>query len=146
LKVSVGTTFYIGWRQIDHDRLNIGFDRNIDNSDKLFYSVDNGISWNASQIQGTAMMRPVFSTAMDATLSVHETKKNELILLYPNPTSDGVTILNAPKNFEGVYVFNIQGRQILESKETFISLKDQPNGVYFFRISGSNEVYKIIKN
>jgi hypothetical protein len=146
VKVPVGTAFYVGWRQIDHDRLNIGFDRNIDNSGKLFYSVDNGISWNSSQIQGTAMMRPVFSTAMDATLSMPEMVENAPVLLYPNPTSEGVTIQNAPKNFEGVYVFNIQGKQILESKETFISLKDQPTGVYFLRISGSNEVYKIIKN
>ncbi len=146
LKVPVGTAFYVGWRQIDPDRLNIGFDRNIDQSAKLFYSVDNGITWIPSQIEGTAMIRPIFSTEMDDILSVSENPKDDFILLYPNPTSESVSIKNISENFEGVRIYNIQGKQILESKESFISLKDQPSGVYFFQIFGRNEIYKIIKN
>ena len=35
--VALSGTFYIGWKQSSADRLNIGFDKNINNQDKIFY-------------------------------------------------------------------------------------------------------------
>ena len=45
MKLEITGTFYVGWRQIDADRLNIGLDMNNDNSDKIFYSINGGGTW-----------------------------------------------------------------------------------------------------
>jgi hypothetical protein len=50
MKLAVGQTFYVGWRQFDADRLNIGLDRNIDNKDKTFYRLNNGFNWSNSSL------------------------------------------------------------------------------------------------
>ena len=70
MKVPVGNSFFVGWRQLDPERLNLGFDRNIDQSDEIFYSVDGGVSWLISPFSGSAMLRPIYSTEMDASLGM----------------------------------------------------------------------------
>ena len=72
-KISVPTSFFIGWRQLDAQRLNLGLDRNIDHSDKIKYSVDGGFTWLTSPYEGSAMIRPIFSTALDASLGLSPT-------------------------------------------------------------------------
>ena len=60
MKIPVGNSFFIGWRQLDADRLNLGFDRNIDQSDEIFYSVNGGVSWLVSPFSGSAMVSLFF--------------------------------------------------------------------------------------
>ncbi len=49
--------FYVGWRQNSETFLNIGYDLNLDNSDKLLFEF-NGQWWHSS-LRGTVMLRPV---------------------------------------------------------------------------------------
>ena len=145
-KVSVTGTFYIGWRQFDNEKLGVGLDRNIINNDKTFYSLDNGNSWDASTIPGSVMIRPVFSTGMDAILGIETVAEEPTsVRIYPNPTTSSVNIKVDNGMYEGVEVFNIQGLKVLETKSATVDLGDQPNGVYFFRVQGHPETYKIIK-
>ena len=148
-KVAVNGTFYIGWRQFDPERLGVGLDRNIVNNDKTFYSTDFGNSWSSSSIPGSVMIRPIFSTSFDVVLGLEEKKAEKTKLartvIYPNPTSNSVSIRMENGVYEGAEVFNIQGVKVLETASSTIDLSNQPNGVYFFRVKGYPETHKVIK-
>jgi len=149
-KVAVNGTFYIGWRQFDAERLGVGLDKNIVNNDKTFYSTDFGNSWNSSSITGSVMIRPIFSTSYDVVLGLEEEKTEKVdptkALIYPNPTSNSVSVRMENGVYEGAEVFNIQGVKVLETESSAIDLSNQPNGVYFFRVNGYPETYKVIKH
>lgn len=147
-KVKVNGPFFIGWRQISVDRLNIGFDKNTNSKNKTFYSLDNESSWLTSSVEGTAMIRPVFSTSMDAELGVKEIDFNmNHLIIYPNPTSNSLTIFPSEiEQYKGIDVFNVQGTPILSSNELHIDLSDYPSGIYFLKTKGEHsQTYKIIK-
>ncbi len=147
MKVHVGGTFYIGWRQFGPERLNVGLDRNIINNDKTFFSVDNGISWNESQIEGSVMIRPIFSTSLDPLLGITMKTSEELsFVLYPNPTSGVVNIRMDAGEFTTAEVRNIQGQLIMQVTDPMINLSDYPSGVYFVRIPESSKTFKLIKH
>jgi hypothetical protein len=146
MKVACGNTFFVGWRQFDAERLNIGLDLNLDNSEKTFYSINNGISWNQSAISGSVMIRPIVSTNLDFSLSTAELSNTASAQLFPNPTNDIVSIRMVNGNYAGVEVVNILGEIVLNSAEETISLQNYPNGMYFFKIIGTEQVYKIVKN
>ena len=148
LKVNVNGAFYIGWKQFDSESLNIGFDKNIITNDKTFYSNNAGISWNNSSIEGSVMLRPIFSTTMDLELNISENKiKNDNLIIYPNPTTGIVQIKNIPNGFNGMDIYNIQGKILISTSDVEIDMSTYPNGVYLFRSKDSNgKIYKVIKN
>lgn len=146
MKVAVDGTFYVGWRQFDANRLNVGLDRNIINNDKTFYSIDNEISWNVSGIEGSVMVHPIFSTTMDAELGIEEHNPASEVILYPNPTSGKVNIKVLSGSYNGVEVYNLQGRLITDTDTKEIDLIDAPKGVYLVKLKGSTKIYKIIRH
>lgn len=147
MKVAVGTTFFVGWRQFDADRLNVGLDRNLDNSDKTFYSLNNGVTWVQSSIPGSVMIRPIVSTSMDNELGIREEKNSvSSAIVYPNPTTNEITVKMDNGSFTGLEVYNIQGKLILTSENETVQLMDQPAGMYFVRVIGVDGMVKIIKN
>ena len=97
-KVQVGTRFYVGWRQFDAERLNVGLDRNLDNSQFTFYSVNGGATWNQSMIDGSVMIRPIFSTSLDAELGINEETISFTpdIKVFPNPVNDILNVTVDP--------------------------------------------------
>lgn len=146
MKVAVDQTFYVGWRQFDADRLNVGLDMNIDNSHNTFYSVDGGNSWDVSSFDGSVMIRPIFSTSLDNTLGI-ETKEIERdVFIYPNPTNGMVNIQTEGFNFQGVEVYNLQGSLMFKSIESTVDLSSYSSGFYLFKIEGSNKLHKVYKN
>ncbi len=149
LKVHVNGAFYIGWKQFDSESLNIGFDKNIITNNKTFYSNNEGISWNNSSIEGSVMIRPIFSTAMDLELNISENKiSNKNLHIYPNPTTGIVQIKNTPEGFNGIDIYNIQGKLLISTTtELEIDLNNYPVGLYLFRVKNSSgKIYKVIKN
>lgn len=132
-KVSVPETFFVGWRQLDPDRLNLGLDRNIDHSDKVQYSVDGGFTWYTSPFEGSAMLRPIFSTALDASLGIEARHPEKLSWnCYPNPASSTVHI-DLPEQFKGktILLTNMQGQQINMTSELEMDIQNLPSGIYF---------------
>lgn len=147
MKVAVGTTFYVGWRQFDPDRLNVGLDRNIDHSEKTFYSLNNGVTWIQSAIPGSVMIRPIVSTSMDNELGVQEHQHSiASAVIYPNPTSNEISVRVENGLFKGLEIYNLQGKLILSSDVESVQLLDQPAGMYFVRVIGVDGMFKIIKN
>lgn len=147
-KVAVGNSFFVGWRQLDPERLNLGFDRNIDNSSEIFYSVDGGGNWLVSPFEGSAMLRPIFSTGMDAFLGIDNVSfKDDALELFPNPTSNIINF-NVPERIKGCKKLLIDGcGRIL--KETFSStfdLSELNSGIYFICVPEfSSSLSKVIK-
>jgi hypothetical protein len=92
------------------------------------------------------MIRPIISSKMDAILKTDEIVAVPQLKLFPNPTQDIVTIRMEGGNYSGVEVYSIHGQLIIDTQEESVNLVDQPNGMYFFRIKGIEEVYKIVKH
>lgn len=147
IKVPVGEKFHVGWRQLDPERLNLGLDRNIDRSETIRFSVDGGFNWLTSPFPGSAMIRPVFSTALDPILSANSIETDTKVILFPNPTSQILNI-GGIVDLEGVEIelYDAFGRFILKSTNTQIDLSEYQSGIYFVRIpSISDKTYKVIK-
>lgn len=142
LKLPITGTFYIGWRQLDPERLGVGLDMNIVNNDKTYYSIDNGATWSTSSFLGSVMIRPIFSTSYDAYLGIKEEKEIKNITIYPNPSSNGVFHLTEATDFTVVDLF---GKIVIEGNSDLIDLTDAPSGVYYVHSNEGSWNAKIIK-
>jgi hypothetical protein len=148
-RLPINGTFYVGWRQIDQISLNVGFDWNNNQSDKIFYSVNNGVTWSNSLFEGSLLIRPIFSTNLNANLIVNEIKKEEKIfLIFPNPVQDRFYIKNNDLNYQGIELFDIQGKLIYVSSENEyeIDASNLNKGIYIIKDKASGITKKIVKN
>jgi hypothetical protein len=147
VKIAVPTKFFVGWRQIDQQRLNLGLDKNIDHSDKIKFSVDGGGSWMSSPFPGSAMMRPIFSTALDPILGLSKPNQVQTFTCYPNPAMDEIQFQSEANLMgEEKFIYDASGRLITSSTGTVISLIGFRSGMYFVSIpSISPQPVKIIK-
>jgi hypothetical protein len=144
LKVPVGISFFVGWRQLDGDRLNLGLDRNIDNSNAIKYSVNGGSTWLTSPFAGSAMIRPIFSTGLDAVLNVPKEKEQKLTI-YPNPATEFITIQLENEN-EEVIIYDSFGRIVKQETGKSIAIGDLTKGIYFVSVPTiSSTTAKFIK-
>lgn len=150
MKVGVGETFYIGMRQIDEDRLNLGFDMNHDNSDKAFFSLDNGYNWNNTSFPGSVMMRPVVTSKLDYKLGVKENqieKKDHDFTVYPNPTTNIVNIkVDHPSSKTQFEIKDLNGRIVLKSNgKTQLDISHLRSGIYLVNRKEDDRVTKVKK-
>lgn len=146
VRLPIAGTFYVGWRQFDAERLGVGLDRNIINNNHTFYSVDGGASWNGSNIEGSVMIRPVFSTSYNVVLGVEDKAKEVFeATIYPNPTNGILNVRLNSGEFNGLEVYSIQGQLIQSSNEPKVDISDAPSGVYFIKLQGATKTYKIVK-
>lgn len=150
VKVPVNETFYVGWRQLDDVKLCIGLDRNINNKDKIFYSVNGGETWVNTVYDASLLIRPIFSTALDASLGVKKeiTTTTYKFEAYPNPFTDELTIRTNQPFYTGSDLYNMNG-QLLKSfgsDELTVQLSDLNNGIYLLRDKQSGAVLKIVKH
>lgn len=137
-KVAVAGTYYVGWKQSNANRLNIGFDMNINNQDRIFYKTSS--NWSNTIFEGSLMMRPVFVSDKDILLSVEEQImwKPELII-YPNPSNESFRISGDIENIDYLELIDINGRILLQENniQQSIQTSDFPNGIYFLRAYSS---------
>lgn len=145
VKVPVTGTFYIGWRQFDADRLNVGLDMNTPNNDKNYYSIDGGSTWSQSIYPGSVMIRPIFSTDLDVTLGIVDKEKEAELVLYPNPTGSVVHVKNKVNPDDEIEVYDMTGVLLVRSVDEQIDLSAFSNGIYLFRVANRHQTYKIIK-
>ena len=131
-------SYYIGIKQTGNLPLNIGFDRNYDHQDRMFYNT-NG-TWQNSSFKGSYMMRPVFGKfELGQGINNLFTQKNNLHI-YPNPANDHLHInLNSYPINESVQmkVTNALGELLLAdtiSNNTSIDISNFNSGVYFLKL------------
>src|SRR5690554_2503276 len=150
MKVGVGKTFYIGMRQIDEERLNIGFDANHDNSDKIFWSIDGGGQWYNSSYAGSIMMRPLITSKMDYQLGVKNNTlpaQNVDFTIYPNPAKDYLKIKTENSSTLTKYeIRDLNGRVVIcFENEKQINISNIENGIYLVSRLEKGQVVKTKK-
>lgn len=133
LYLPVGETFYIGWQNISDFSLNVGMDFNIDNGDKIFRNTAG--EWLTSSFEASLLIRPVFSTALDYTLSngggtILEADDRTEINMYPNPATDFITLSGLPETY-ALRIFDMSGRMVtFVENEHQIDVSHLEKGVY----------------
>jgi hypothetical protein len=135
-------TYYIGIKQTTNKGLNIGFDKNTDHKDALYYDIGNG--WVQSAIPGSLMINPVMG-CVDAPILIGLTEydKNDKVKLFPNPAQDWITI-SLPDNQQNsitVELVSSLGETVftksIPSNEQ-IDISHLSNGLYFIYLKGNN--------
>lgn len=140
LPLSVGT-YYIGVQQTTNQSLNIGFDRNTDHRDALYYDVTG--SWNQSTIRGSLMINPVMGCTYPLFVGIKELEQNNKLTIFPNPAQNSVSI-SYPGNqlvIGAVEIFTSLGQLVYTKKITSnesLDISDLPNGLYFIHLKGSD--------
>jgi len=141
-KIVLNGSFFIGWQKEDsREMLNVGFDVNRINNDKLFYN-NNG-EWKQSQYEGTIMIRPMFGHKVEVVTGINKNPEdlNLEFNIYPNPAQDILNI-DLINNFE-IYsyaIFDSYGR-VVSNNNTYESSIDISNinpGIYFIRVTNSD--------
>lgn len=140
-------SFFVGWEQVSQDMLNVGFDRNNINNDKLFYNLNGG--WNTSGLQGTLMLRPVFGKDNGPSTDVPDEPAVESTKLYPNPASNTITIERDNQQESGyAQLFDLTGRVLMNLNfNEQIDVSGLPSGMYLVKITnrlGKTETKKLI--
>lgn len=138
-KVAVPQTFYVGWRQIEQDNLYIGFDRNIDNQNNIFYSINNGGTWNNASEKGSLLMRPVIDSELNHIVGIDENVEvNYDYQLYPNPTAESFSVSGDVNLVDEVVLMDLSGKQVLRSSRmNNIDVSDLPTGLYIVELKGN---------
>jgi hypothetical protein len=149
-KLLVSGTFYVGWKQVSANRLNLGMDMNNNQQDKIYYKT--GSSWLTTSFQGALMMRPVFASGKDYVLNLlqaQETKTFE-VTVFPNPANTYVQI-HVNELFNGsVEVFDLLGKKIQEqtfAQSTTLDTQSFEKGIYLLKVThqhGATQVVKLI--
>lgn len=135
-------TYFIGIQQTTNKALNIGFDKNTNHMNELYYDIGNG--WTQSAVPGSLMINPVMGcTILPPPVGLKEHDFNSLTFgLFPNPSHDFVTI-HYPKlnnTVLKVRVFSSLGETVLENELTsdnLIDINSLSNGVYFVQLFGN---------
>lgn len=118
---------YVGLEQTSSDYLNIGFDRNCDASQHLFYLT--GVEWQRSILRGALMLRPYFgSRALVGVEPAPATPPLRVIV-----KDHSVYVENAEPN--QVRVYDLMGRQVAAD-----GLRP---GIYLVRV-GSAAAQKVV--
>jgi hypothetical protein len=147
MKLNISGVFYVGWKQETIKRLNVGMDMNIDQSQKIFYSVDNENSWINTDFKGALLIRPIFATELNITLGTNKLSNElEQLVIYPNPSS-GLFQVKSSNNIETTYlIYDLKGQLIIQSNEKIIDLSLHEPGIYFLKDTATSKTYKLIKN
>lgn len=144
LVFSAGQTIYVGWVQTNGDSLNIGFDRNTNSENKIFYwdnTYPDG-DWQIASFQGSLMMRPVFGSApakhSPALGTAEVNQPSQTVALYPNPASDRVMLTAYMPLNTILKVFTADGRAYMSNDNfsgNLINTSSFPNGFYILEIT-----------
>jgi hypothetical protein len=147
-KLLISGTFYVGWKQSSAQRLNIGFDKNINNQDKIFFKTSS--NWANTGFEGSLMMRPIFSSDKDYVVGLLDAQKVEEfeVNVFPNPSKDQLTI-TTNKLVKGYFqILDLQGQIVYTNQidETeIIDVSNFANGLYIVRVIHENGTVRTTK-
>ena len=142
--VILSGTFYVGWQQFDGGSLNIGFDANNDNRDKIHYKFEQ--TWYTSNFGGSLLIRPMFSPEMVVGLDEIISQEDENAWLYPNPAHTYFMIGNESiKADKGatLIIYNMFGAVVkqLTGLHHKVDISHLATGMYIIRIVSEGKAY-----
>lgn len=134
---AVPSVFYIGWQQVTPDFLNVGFDRNTNRKEKIFYKLAQ--TWKNTSFDGSLMIRPVFSNKSKKSSSDPELdlSASPEVKMWPNPMSDQL-FLDYPQEWQDaeIRIIDLSGRTLIQIDQiqSQIPVNELPQGTYFIQI------------
>ena len=135
--IAVRDTFYVGYQQESTDRfLIVGYDKNTDTNNHLFYSVSN--DWEQSrELQGSLMLRPRFDrerAQLVTDLPNEEVAPPTDLTVFPNPTNALVRIQGT---YDQLRVVDLLGQvvPVAPHPDGVVDLSPYPAGLYVFRFA-----------
>lgn len=116
-----GQNYFVGWMQTRESFLNIGFDRNRNHREKVFYNIGQG--WEQSVFEGALMLRPIFcrtaanfpDDSENLTDEEQQRTSSSGYSAYPNPTTGLIYLTendSAPMEASRVSLYDLSGRLI----------------------------------
>lgn len=141
--VLVDGTFYIGWQQVTDNNLNVGFDRNTDAKNNLFYNTDG--TWAGSSFEGSVMIRPMIGTSWQQSFAgIKEEHSHDAgFTIYPNPASNYVHInltssgIKTSSNNVLVEIYDNLGCLVLQRPfAEQLDISGLRNGMYIVHLTG----------
>ena len=128
--------FFIGWVQTNQDMLNVGFDLNNDEKDRIFYNISG--NWVNTKFEGTLMIRPIFGKMHQIPTNVTPNSTNQNISVYPNPAKDNISIkVDNDTEIESIQIINSIGNIVLSQNYTYqepINIQSIPTGFYIVKV------------
>ena len=143
--VIVSGTFYVGWRQLSDQLINIGLDKQEDAKAHLFYNVGSG--WKNSSIEGAIMVHPRFGFEQFLSTGIADPLE---VSLYPNPFHQYIQV-QYQGDYDAVQVVGAEGRIVHfapQSPNHQYAMDHLSPGIYFLQVILEGNVLtseKIIK-
>ena len=139
--------FYIGWKKVQNEILNVGFDKSTTTTVNNYYNI-NGV-WKKSAERGQIMIRPSFGSSSTPTEFVPQTDiKSQNITLTPNPAKDYLHIAGLGDYPSRVLIISASGKvvkQITLNAEEDIDITDLAEGVYLLKVGNFTTKFLKIK-
>lgn len=141
LPLGVGT-YFIGIQQTTNQPLNIGFDKNTNHKNALYYNISG--SWSQSSINGSLMINPVMGCVdPPVVVGIKESTKINTVKLYPNPAQDAITISFPGNQLESseLEITTALGQTVYVKKiisNEQIDISNLSNGLYFIHLKGNS--------
>ncbi|WP_161627734.1 T9SS type A sorting domain-containing protein [Eisenibacter elegans] len=136
--IPVQDTIFIGWQQTTDTRLTIGYDKNNDSGNDIFFFLDRNWQQN-TELRGSLLLRPVFGEVNTPPITGFEPVSPPTDWrIYPNPSSGSLTVegTDLPENLQ---LYSLDGQQ----KASFALPRDQglhrltlprlPDGMYLLK-------------
>lgn len=142
---------YIGWIQNSTQNLNIGYDRNNNAGEHIFYNVDG--TWINSSYSGSLMMRPVFGNRLLPPEPPQQSSSLKSLEIFPNPPGlSGELHLRLPDELDRpdiipqleTRIYNLMGQLIRAGRyEEILDVSFLEEGLYLITVSapGSSKPY-----
>lgn len=145
--IVVNGSIFVGLEQHTNDFINLGFDRNNDASQYIYYRTSS--DWQQSILKGALMLRPYFGSK--ALLRIDDEISCARLNVVPNPAIDLITISCAYLLDESMsFIFDSKGKQVFAGKNCeSIDVSSFHPGLYIIRVvnskSGEHVSTKFIK-
>jgi len=107
-EVGVKGSFYVGWKQSSAAIIALGFDKNTDSGEKIYFNTKGVWEQNISE-KGSLMIRPIFGEAAVDDPNTGLEDDYDLAKAYPNPNGGSFYLSSEVDAFA---LFDIAGRKI----------------------------------
>ncbi|MEI8204070.1 MAG: T9SS type A sorting domain-containing protein [Bacteroidota bacterium] len=138
--LTISGTFYVGWKQVTTDNLNLGFDRNTSSENKIFYNTSG--TWTNSFMRGSLMIRPVLGKYISFDAISENTSNPIDVTIYPNPLTNDILHITVAENTNindlNFKLYNSQQSLIMnQAFSSTVSVGNLPSGIYFINITNN---------
>lgn len=134
-------TYHVGIQQTANLGLNIGFDRNTNHMNALYYDVGNG--WTPSAIKGSLMINPIMGCTVPQPVGVDEYFTGQTFGIFPNPARNTITVrafIPEPEDVR-IAIVSAIGQAVLQvpfHNNNPIDVSELPSGIYLVYLHGRN--------